>query len=232
MALTSAQRKDLQRALNTFVEHWVRGGTKAIKVDGVRGPTTRERERDARFWLGFVNERVDDLPENREQLEDFLWQLAHPRRVKPGEDKDRPKRGKQRRKRHRARHQTRLRKAARRRSDRRYGGSRYFTNQAIDLADRKRKGVIVTSRKRPILLGNRASDHNLFNVTADAVDHGLVNDQEFMDMLARHLGGPSDVVDFQNFAVRNPQNGRSYRAQLIAVTHGTGPHHHSGFRRI
>jgi hypothetical protein len=102
----------------------------------------------------------------------------------------------------------------------------------IDLADEKRKSAVVTSRKRRQLFGNPGSDHSMGQVYSDAIDLGLVDDQEFMDLTARQIGAPSDVVDYQHFIVRNPRNGNQYRAQLIAVTHGTGPHFHAGFRRL
>jgi hypothetical protein len=100
----------------------------------------------------------------------------------------------------------------------------------IDLADEKRKSAVVTSRKRRQQFGNAGSDHSMGQGYSDAIDLGLVNDQEFMDMTARHIGGPSDVADYQHFIVRNPWNGNQYRAQLIAVTHGTGPHFRAGIQ--
>lgn len=228
MAKMSKQEvKGLQRDLNDFVKSFVRGGREPLPVDGVKGFQTNERIRDCKFWLGFGEHKI-----NADVDDEFRWALKHPRRVQKGDDKKRPKRGKQRRKRHRARHQTKVRKAIRKRSDKRFAGSRYFTNRVIDISDKHRKTVIVTSRKRPILLGNTGSDHNFFQRLADAVDEAFDNDQRLMDIVADELGGPNDVNDFQHFTLVNPQNGRHYRAQLIAVTHGTGPHFHSGFRRI
>jgi hypothetical protein len=123
---------------------------------------------------------------------------------------------------------------ARLRSDRKYAGARYVTNRINDLAKEHRPGTRVTSRKRPTLLGNIASDHNLFNRTADAIDHALVNDHGFKRIVVRDLtnGSVNDIADFGTITVRNPQNGRDYRVQLIAGTHGTGPHHHSGAKLI
>jgi hypothetical protein len=123
---------------------------------------------------------------------------------------------------------------ARLRSDAKYHGARYVTNRINDLAKEHRPGTRVTSRKRPTLLGNIASDHNLFNRTADAIDHALVNDHGFKRIVVRDLtnGSVNDIADFGTITVRNPQNGRDYRVQLIAGTHGTGPHHHSGAKLI
>jgi hypothetical protein len=128
----------------------------------------------------------------------------------------------------------RLRRAINRRrrelvSDRLWGGSRYFTNRVIEIVGDR---APVTSRKRVATFGNPGSDHHVSQLLADAVDFGIENAQDLMDEVARKLGGPSDVVDFQSFTVRHPRTGRLYRAQLIAVTHGTGPHFHAGFERI
>jgi hypothetical protein len=90
----------------------------------------------------------------------------------------------------------------------------------------------VTSRKRVATFGNPGSDHHVSQLTADAVDFGIAEAHTLADELAAHLGGPSDIVDDQRFNVRNPQNGGLYRLQLIAGTHGTGPHLHLGARRV
>ena len=128
------------------------------------------------------------------------------------------------------RRQRQVRGTKRQRSDRRWGGSRYFTNRINDIVQRRHPGTRVTSRKRPVLLGNLGSDHNLFNRDADAIDHALVDDHATKNAISRELGGPAELPDFGTFEAVNPQNGKTYRIQLIAGTHGTGPHHHSGVK--
>lgn len=108
-----------------------------------------------------------------------------------------------------------------------WGGSRQITNEVIAIVGSR---APITSRKRTETFGNPDSDHHVSQLTADAVDFGIANAQALMDEIARKLGGPSDVVDFQRFNV--VRNGVTYRVQIIAVTHGTGPHLHVGVRRV
>ena len=107
-----------------------------------------------------------------------------------------------------------------------WGGCRQITNEAIRFVGDR---APVTSRKRWPTFGNPGSDHHRSQLHADAVDFGIGEAHTLADRLAKHLGGPSDIVDFQHFVVR--RHGVSYRVQIIAGTHGTGPHLHVGVRR-
>lgn len=120
------------------------------------------------------------------------------------------------------------------RSDRFWAGSRYFTNRAIEHIDAiKDPNPAVTSRKRLTAFGNPSSDHWVANVTADAVDFGLVNDQRAATRVAKALGwaGTGEFPSFGRFWRKHPTNGQWYRIQIIWTTHGTGPHLHVGVRR-
>jgi hypothetical protein len=123
--------------------------------------------------------------------------------------------------------------ARRRRSDKFWAGSRYFTNLAIEHIDGIRDRPAINSRKRLTTLGNPASDHFVGNVTADAVDFNLVNDQRAATRLAKRFGwrGAGEFPSFGTFTATNPR-GRKYRIQIIWTTHGTGPHLHFGVKRI
>lgn len=111
-------------------------------------------------------------------------------------------------------------------SNRLWGGSREITNQVIRIVGKR---ASVTSRKRWATFGNPGSDHHMSQTTADAVDFGIAEAHSLADEVARKLGGPSDIKDYQNFFIT--RNGKRYRVQIIAGTHGTGPHLHVGIRR-
>ena len=102
-----------------------------------------------------------------------------------------------------------------------------MTNEVIRIVgDRAR----ITSRKRVATLGNPGSDHHVSQRTADAVDFDIGDAYPLADEISRRLGGPRDVADFERFTIR--RNGRDYRVQIIAGSHGTGPHLHVGVRRV
>lgn len=111
-----------------------------------------------------------------------------------------------------------------------WGGSRTVTNEVVAIVN-GRAGI--TSRKRsatdPLSRGNPGSDHNMANATADAVDFGIANAFSLAREIAAKLGAPNEWTgDFDSFNV--VRDGRTYRVQLIAGTHGTGPHLHVGVR--
>jgi len=112
-------------------------------------------------------------------------------------------------------------------SDRLWGGSRYYTNRAIRLVGER---ALVTSRKRWATFGNPGSDHHRSQTAADAVDFGTANNHVLKNEVARHNGSGGDVADFGTWLTE--RNGRTYRHQAIAGTHGTGPHFHYGVKRI
>ena len=118
-----------------------------------------------------------------------------------------------------------------RRDEAQWGGSRAVTNEVIRIVDGRAR---VTSRKRaagdPLSIANPSSDHSGQNTTADAVDFGIAEAHWLKDEISRKLGGPTTLTDYGSFNVR--RNSRAYRVQLIAATHGTGPHLHVGVRRV
>lgn len=106
-----------------------------------------------------------------------------------------------------------------------WGGSRQITDEIINFVDGRYR---VTSRKRSELFGNPGSDHHILSLTADAVDFATNSNYKLGSQIAAHLGG-SWSADFQSFFIW--RNGKRYRVQIIAGTHGTGPHLHVGVKR-
>lgn len=105
-----------------------------------------------------------------------------------------------------------------------WGGCRTVTNEVIRIVGGR---APVTSRKRWELYGNPDSDHYMGNKTADAVDFGISTAYSLGREIGQRLGGAWSY-DYQSFYV--VRNGRRYRVQIIAGTHGTGPHLHVGVR--
>lgn len=113
-----------------------------------------------------------------------------------------------------------------RRGDFLWGGCRQVTNEVIAIVGGR---APVTSRKRTKTYGNPGSDHHVSQRQADAVDFGIANAHWLKNEISRRLGGPRQLADYGTFTV--VRNGRRYRVQIIAGTHGTGPHLHVGVRR-
>lgn len=113
------------------------------------------------------------------------------------------------------------------RGDQRWGGSRYWTNRVIDIVNGRHS---VSSRKRWATFGNPGSDHHRSQKLADAVDFRTAENHALKNEISRKLGGPDSLPDYGSFHVS--RNGRTYRVQIIAGTHGTGPHLHVGVRRV
>ena len=107
-----------------------------------------------------------------------------------------------------------------------WGGSRAVTNEVIRIVDGRAR---VGSRKRWELFGNRASDHYRGNLNADAIDFLIAEAHWLKNEISRRLGGPMSLPDYGSFYVK--RRGKVYRVQIIAGTHGTGPHLHVGVRR-
>jgi hypothetical protein len=109
-----------------------------------------------------------------------------------------------------------------------WGGSR-------DVADRfvlpvfEKHGIPVTSTKRTETYGNPTSDHHVSQLLAYAVDGGIAEAHGVADEIGEELG-VGTVTDYatENFTV----DGVRFRVQIIAATHGTGPHLHVGIRRV
>jgi hypothetical protein len=125
-------------------------------------------------------------------------------------------------------------KLARRKADAAsWGGSRAVTDEIIDIVAGR---APVSSRKRaasdPLSKANPGSDHNEANVLADAVDFRIADAHGLKNEIASKLTGGriKMIADFVNFEI--VRNGARYRVQLIAGTHGTGPHLHAGVRRV
>ena len=108
-----------------------------------------------------------------------------------------------------------------------WGGSRAVTNEVIGIVGKRAQ---VTSRKRTETFGNPGSDHHVSQKLADAVDFGVAEAHWLKNEISRKLGGPAKLEDYGTFIVK--RNGYSYRVQIIAGTHGTGPHLHVGVRRV
>lgn len=89
--------------------------------------------------------------------------------------------------------------------------------------------IPLTSTKRTETYGNPTSDHHVSQTTAYAADFGTANNYGLADEIGKALGiGPVDdyALYYRSFG------GHTFRIQIIAGTHGTGPHLHVGVRRV
>lgn len=108
-----------------------------------------------------------------------------------------------------------------------WGGCRAVTdNEVVPVLNRH--GIPITSRKRTETYGNPTSDHHVSQTMADAVDGGAANAFGVGDEIGGELG-VGNVDDYVNEYFT--YNGVRFRVQIIAATHGTGPHIHTGIRR-
>ena len=109
-----------------------------------------------------------------------------------------------------------------------WGGCRYIIDEIV-IPELVEDHVAITSRKRTETYGNPTSDHHVSQTTADAVDGAIANAFTLADEIGGELG-VGDVADYvtEEFSIE----GHRFRVQLIAATHGTGPHLHVGLRRI
>lgn len=208
--------KELQQALNRFMRRF-RLKHKPLKVDGDLGPSTQARIKLVKYYLGYEGHPSANVGA------EFFYRLEHPR----WGSKD-----------HGITRSEWMRGVARRMARRKalrtpqwswaWGGSRGVTNEVIDIVDSR---ASITSRKRTLTFGNPGSDHHTSQVFADAVDFGIANAHWLKNELARKLtdGQRTAVNDYENFFII--RKGRRYRVQIIAGTHGTGPHLHVGVRR-
>lgn len=107
------------------------------------------------------------------------------------------------------------------------GAQSIFDNEVRPVL--KRNGVPITSTKRQETYGNPDSDHHVSQRDAYAGDGATANNHALADRIGYALGiGP--VTDYTNYYIK--RNGRTYRVQIIAGTHGTGPHIHIGIRLV
>ncbi len=212
--MTPALVKTVQRSLNKFTGKYLRG-VKPLRVDGVLGHGTRVRIESVKYYLGFGASR--HAPDSR-VTPLFLRALESPKSLRLGVRV--------------------LAAGARRRRaqrkppaasgwDPRYAGCRTVTNEIIRIVGER---APVTSRKRWQTFGNPTSDHYAGNERADAVDFDTANNHELKNEISRRLGGPAALPDYGSFGI--VRNGVSFRVQIIAGTHGTGPHLHAGVRRV
>jgi hypothetical protein len=109
-----------------------------------------------------------------------------------------------------------------------WAGCRFIMDEIV-VPELVEDHVVITRRKspasHPLSQQNPGSDHNEANVRADAVDGAIANAHTLADEIGGELG-VGDVVDFvsETFVVE----GHRFRVQIIAGTHGTGPHIHIG----
>lgn len=117
-------------------------------------------------------------------------------------------------------------------SDNKWAGCRAVTNKAIRIVDGR---APVTSRKRWELFGNPDSAHYRGNKTKDGVDFGTAENYSLAREIARELGGEWSG-DYDSFTItfksRFWRRARRFTVQIIAGTHGTGPHLHVGVERV
>ncbi len=109
-----------------------------------------------------------------------------------------------------------------------WGGCRYVTDEVVRIVA-SNGGYPVTSRKRTETFGNPSSDHHVSNSRADAVDFGTANNYGLAQTIRSRLSGGTHR-EYETFTIR--RDGHTFRGQLIAGTHGTGPHLHFGCQRV
>lgn len=107
-----------------------------------------------------------------------------------------------------------------------WGGSESVAREIEAVVERKR-GKCSGSEKRTETYGNPGSDHHVSQTTAFAIDFYLVDDYEMATIIAAHFGVEWEG-DYSNFYIT--RGGKTFRIQIIAGTHGTGPHLHVGCR--
>lgn len=97
-------------------------------------------------------------------------------------------------------------------------------------------GVPVTSRKRWATFGNPSSDHWMGNRDADAADGGTFsnNDELGSEIVTALKNRRSSMSGFIEFEITRSHTGseETYRIQVITEPHGTGPHIHTGCKRV
>lgn len=112
-----------------------------------------------------------------------------------------------------------------------WGGSkRIMRNEVWPIV--RPTGIQPTSGKRRETFGNPSSDHFFLNLYSFAKDYATKNNIDLATKIRRELTGNSSAThqDYEGFFIE--RFGWIYRIQIIAKTHGTGPHLHVGIRRI
>lgn len=93
-----------------------------------------------------------------------------------------------------------------------------------------KQGAPEGSGKRSETYGNPDSDHHVSQVWASARDFLIANAHWLRNKLAAKLGIGSSTADYVAYYIRRA--GHTFRVQMIAATHGTGPHFHVGTRFV
>lgn len=98
-------------------------------------------------------------------------------------------------------------------------------------------GIPVTSRKRWATFGNPSSDHFMGNRDADAVDGGTFSNNNTVGgkiVAALKNTKSARMAGFIEFEITRSHTGseETYRIQVITEPHGTGPHLHTGCKRV
>ena len=105
------------------------------------------------------------------------------------------------------------------------GGADIFKNEVIPAA-----GVSPHSTKRTETYGNPGSDHHVSQVYAYAGDFPASLSLAIRIARALGIGYYGYAQDYQLFYI--VRNGHTYRVQIIAANHGTGPHVHCGMELV
>jgi hypothetical protein len=107
------------------------------------------------------------------------------------------------------------------------GGKRIIQEEVWPIV--RAAGIRPTSGKRRETYGNPSSDHYYKNVWAFAKDYATASNYALAQRIRKRLdlGIHSDYAEFYI-----SRYGHSYRVQIIAGTHGTGPHLHVGIKRV
>jgi hypothetical protein len=93
----------------------------------------------------------------------------------------------------------------------------------------KETGISPTSGKRKETFGNPSSDHFWLNLFSFAKDFATGNNQALAQHIRSYLDPGGIHHDYESFYI--VRFGYRFRIQIIAGTHGTGPHLHIGIKR-
>lgn len=116
------------------------------------------------------------------------------------------------------------------------GGKRIMRKEVWPIVEPT--GIRPTSGKRRETFGNPSSDHYWLNVYSFAKDFATANNQALAQKIRSKLDPGGTHLDYENFffvrtfkrRFRRPKR-YTFRGQIIAGTHGTGPHLHVGIKR-
>ena len=120
------------------------------------------------------------------------------------------------------------------------GGRQIIRDEVWPIVDAA--GISPTSGKRRESFGNLASDHFWLNLKAFAKDYATTNNFALAQKIRSKLDPGGVHHDYESFIIERRVKPRflkrfrraklhRYRVQIIAGTHGTGPHLHIGIKR-